>query len=101
MMAGPWTKYKAPENIPSTSAPAPKDDMVRWAEENPNKAKALSFATGIADVMPFRKDIEAGLHAATDFGQGSYAEKFHSSKRSAKQSAKGYDGNSSNLSSCW
>jgi hypothetical protein len=86
---GPWTKYQTQEAQPASAEDQPsknkpvvqKTGEEEWAKQHPIAGRLLSAATGVADVMPFRKDIQAGIHAATDFGPGSFTEKFTRSKK--------------------
>ena len=89
---GPWTKYQQQEAPSEPKKKIGKTAEETWAKEHPIAGRLLSAATGVADVMPFRKDIQAGLHAVTDFGEGSLGEKFSRAKAAQDRAQKALAG---------
>jgi hypothetical protein len=94
--AGPWTKYQTKEAPPVQErtepvAEAPVDTEEAWkksAQEHPYLGRAAAALEGAGSYIPFRKDISAGLHALTDFGEGSFGEKFSRAKNAQTRAQK-------------
>lgn len=87
---GPWTRYAAPAPVDSNKAETPlaEDAGKTWAEEHPIAGRVLSAIHGAGELVPGREKLSAGLHAITDFGQGSFEEKYERAKRAQERAGK-------------
>ena len=97
---GPWTKYQMPKEqeappIEAKEAVAERptgevtqEDWNKSAKEHPYLGRAAAALEGAGTYIPFRKDISAGLHALTDFGEGSLGDKFTRAKAAQTRAQK-------------